>query len=461
MATHNTNSELTALIKRAIRGNTQAFEQLISAFSEDIIYYLSLCLDKGNRGDAEDAAQEVVLVLYRNIQKLRSPHAFYAYVRTVSYNMALKYNLKASRLRTEDVDEYEQSEKLHVPKHELPEEEFERKQTATVLAGYMEQLPQRQCEALYLYYYRDLSYGEIAERLDVTTSTVGTNISKAKGALKKMLEASEKQRGPAGQTSTHAMAESGATSETERLGGYMAAPLIHDAINETLGAETLSNSAEKLVAYTHSMIALNPEVAAAAAGTTMVGTPFILKAAGALFATAAVAAGVFFGLQTINDTVNTPTETTHVTRTTYAPAAGIEFHGHSTSEVTDAGEPAGGEAEGETVDLGGADPGTTRPEQEAAEGGSTEGGSTEGITASQETRAEHIDPESATVTISDGTAGNWHIINMLTETVAREGSTQPAPLGGLDAGNYRIVFELVSLDGTGHAEVWRDFEVTS
>jgi hypothetical protein len=50
------------------------------------------------------------------------------------------------------------------------------------------ELPKVQRTSIYLYYYENLSYKEIAKLLGTNTVTVGTNIKKAKANLKKMME---------------------------------------------------------------------------------------------------------------------------------------------------------------------------------------------------------------------------------------------------------------------------------
>ncbi|MDR1029033.1 MAG: sigma-70 family RNA polymerase sigma factor, partial [Clostridiales Family XIII bacterium] len=49
-------------------------------------------------------------------------------------------------------------------------------------------LPDRQRQTLFMYYYADMSYEEIAEALGTTVGTVGTNVMKAKRNLKKTME---------------------------------------------------------------------------------------------------------------------------------------------------------------------------------------------------------------------------------------------------------------------------------
>jgi len=411
MSTRISSSELSALIRRAMRGDTQAFEQLITAFSEDIVYNLRLSLDKHNRGEAEDAAQEVVLILYRNIGRLKSPHAFYSYPRTVIYNMARRYNQKEGRALFEDIDEYEQTGRLRADSNEQPEEEFERGQAALRVAACLEKLPQKQHEALFLHYYRDLSYGEIAERLGVSINTVGSNISKGKKTLKKLLEQSgEHARGVTldvgGGAAAARECAAGAPGSAndgfeEKLGGLAIAPLMNAAFEHTMLQGKVQLSAEQLVAYTQELITMQPDMAVQSAAARL------SKYLGAVLVSLAVIALVAFGINALSVDIQPEAGSPEV----FLPGATIVL----SQDIDDSAE--------------------------------------------DNSLARQLDPNTAQVFTQEGIAGAWRIVDEASGEQVSAGALPPASLEGLTTGEYRISFEVSSPDGRGQATVERIFTI--
>ncbi len=62
------------VVKKAIRGDERAFEELLRLRGKNILYIaIHLMRDKS---DGEDAAQEAVLLIRRDIGKLEKPGAF-------------------------------------------------------------------------------------------------------------------------------------------------------------------------------------------------------------------------------------------------------------------------------------------------------------------------------------------------------------------------------------------------
>lgn len=184
--------KLKKLVKKAMRGEAAAFEQLVRQFSSQILFLASQKLD--NASEVEDASQEVVLALYKNIGSLRSPHAFYAYLKQIVHNVCMERNKKGKRIKTDDLDEY-----IERQVKQLPEELVSRDEetlgseendliNAGEMAAYLNKLPERQRETLYLHYHQGFSYKEIAQLQGISINTVGVNVSKAKASLRKMME---------------------------------------------------------------------------------------------------------------------------------------------------------------------------------------------------------------------------------------------------------------------------------
>jgi RNA polymerase sigma-70 factor (ECF subfamily) len=180
--------EIKKLVERAIRGDENAFTELCRKKSRDILYHVSKLI--ANKESAEDTAQEVVISMYRDIHNLKQPEAFYAWMYRVIANRCFRTLSKTNserRMRQSDIiqiDDLLTEERVEF----LPYEYLQREDIKSRLIAIIEKLPRKRRSAVIMYYYNDLSYAEIAYALDVSISTVSTNLMKARDAIKKELE---------------------------------------------------------------------------------------------------------------------------------------------------------------------------------------------------------------------------------------------------------------------------------
>jgi RNA polymerase sigma-70 factor (ECF subfamily) len=193
------------LVVRAIDGDARAFESLCELFAKSILFEAHRYVR--NPSDADDAAQEAVIAMHASIRNLRDPDAFRPWLYRLVKYCCLKH---VHRLRSQkggdeaaDIDDYAES---------LPDEARDGNPQELLLEGerveivrrLVEQLCEKQREALILYYYENMSYREIASALRCTTSTVSTNIMKAKRNIARRLAAMDAEEGvgeePAGRS---------------------------------------------------------------------------------------------------------------------------------------------------------------------------------------------------------------------------------------------------------------------
>src|SRR5215467_11828454 len=76
----------TSLIARAQAGDSVAFEQLSGAYADRIFMLLLRLL--GDRGDAEDVAQEVMVRAWRAIGAFRSKSSYFTWLYRIAVNEA-------------------------------------------------------------------------------------------------------------------------------------------------------------------------------------------------------------------------------------------------------------------------------------------------------------------------------------------------------------------------------------
>jgi RNA polymerase sigma-70 factor (ECF subfamily) len=177
--------ELFSLVENAIGGDEDAFATLYTAQIKSIIFGVKSWLY--DKGGVEDATSEVVLKMYKSISQLSSPFAFKAWTQRIIMNVCVDINNKAKKDSGYDLSDYEAV---------LVDESSDTNPEASAMSGdegsdlkrAIHALPDSQKRTLMLYYYEDMNYQEIAEALDITVSTVSTNLIRAKKKLKGTLE---------------------------------------------------------------------------------------------------------------------------------------------------------------------------------------------------------------------------------------------------------------------------------
>jgi RNA polymerase sigma-70 factor, ECF subfamily len=156
----------------------------------------------GDDRQAEDIAQEVFLKAYENFEHLRTSPSAGGWLKTVSRNLSLNHIFRYrkrrrlfSELRREDSEEDEPEVEFAMPDDVLAGVDADLRHG--LVEDALQSLPERQRLPLVLYHFEELSYEEIAERLDVSLAKVKTDIFRARAALAKVLA----QRGVTAATS--------------------------------------------------------------------------------------------------------------------------------------------------------------------------------------------------------------------------------------------------------------------
>ena len=178
------------LIRRAQRGDADAFEQLLLEHQKNVY---NLCYRMaGNPEDAMDLSQETFLRAWRCLDQYQFASAFSTWLYRLCSNICIDFLRRRRRQQTvpltfEDADGEEQT--YAVPDAQpLPEEQVELKLTRETLAAAMAQLLPEHRAVLQLRVVNEMSYEQIADVLDIQIGTVKSRLSRARNQLKKILE---------------------------------------------------------------------------------------------------------------------------------------------------------------------------------------------------------------------------------------------------------------------------------
>ncbi len=174
------------LLRRAQRGDAEAFEQLMTPM-EQLIW--RICWHyTGDRETASDCGQETMLRLWRGLGSYRGDCAFESWVYRIAANCCLDFLRK--RKREKSVSLEPMREQGFDPPDPRPGTEEQvivsdrRRRVREAIA----QLPEEQRDALILTQFEGKSYEEVAALLAVSEGTVKSRVNRAKAKLKEMLE---------------------------------------------------------------------------------------------------------------------------------------------------------------------------------------------------------------------------------------------------------------------------------
>ncbi len=173
------------LAQAAAAGSEEAFARLVE-LHEKRVYALALRVT-GNQEDAADVAQEAFLSAWRGLPSFRGDAGFSTWLYRLTSNAAIDHLRKTRRQKAEaSLDGIAQG--LEVPDPApTPQEQAETQALREAVRWGLGELSKEHQQALTLREYEELSYEEIAARLEVDLGTVKSRISRARAALRKIL----------------------------------------------------------------------------------------------------------------------------------------------------------------------------------------------------------------------------------------------------------------------------------
>lgn len=172
------NALESSLIKRAIQGDNDAFESLMSAYERKIY---GLCLRMmGNRQDGEDAAQEAMVRIWQKLPQYRGEAAFSTWVYRVTASACTdairKRSLRAQpSLEAMREDGFEPQDGAPTPQQAVENSE-RREAMQRAIAG----VPEQMRSVFLLRDVHGLSVEEKARALNVSSGTVKSRLSRAR-----------------------------------------------------------------------------------------------------------------------------------------------------------------------------------------------------------------------------------------------------------------------------------------
>ncbi|CAI8270118.1 MAG: ECF RNA polymerase sigma factor SigW [Opitutia bacterium UBA7350] len=170
----------SACMRSAANGDTDAFKSIVERWQKRLIafFYRSL----GNRVDAEDLTQETFVHLHRALPRYQARNAFNAFLFTLARRRLIDFQRHRARRPLDYIDPQDWP---------LQQQASPQNYTAEIERAFhraLQDLPDKQRQAILLLQQQDLSYDEIAETMGTSNASVKIWIHRARKHLRKALK---------------------------------------------------------------------------------------------------------------------------------------------------------------------------------------------------------------------------------------------------------------------------------
>ncbi|MFT5210944.1 MAG: RNA polymerase sigma-70 factor (ECF subfamily) [Flavobacterium sp.] len=166
------------LIARALEGSERAWLAIVKKYEKRLFNY-SLRMS-GNREDAMDILQDVLISVYRNLKSYRGDGKFAAWLFRIASFRCIDYFRKRSFHTS--IDDLELPEETGYDKPDLNLSSTQSNRDITEL---MSKLPLDQRQVVELKYFQSFTFDEISGQLGISTNTAKTRLYSALGKMRK------------------------------------------------------------------------------------------------------------------------------------------------------------------------------------------------------------------------------------------------------------------------------------
>ena len=167
-------------VQRTLAGDPQAFGELVQRYERDVFNLAYRML--GERGEAEDAAQEAFMRAYSSLDRYDVERSFKTWLLSITSNHCID-RLRRRRLVWLSLEEPLPPHPALTSSTPGPEEEALTNERNLLVQEMLADLSPEYRLAVVLRYWYDLSYAEIADMLHTTESAIKSRLFRARQAL--------------------------------------------------------------------------------------------------------------------------------------------------------------------------------------------------------------------------------------------------------------------------------------
>jgi len=181
------------LVERAKKDDQAAYAQLMDRYREAIYYMLLKMVNNAN--DAEDLTIEAFSKAFKNLEQYTPNFAFSTWLFKIASNNCIDF-IRKKRIDhislDREIGDRDRASNIIMAEVPDPEEDLIKKQKATLMRSVVTTLKPRYRDLVELRYFKEYSYEEIADELNLPLGTVKAQLFRARELLYNIL----KQKNP-------------------------------------------------------------------------------------------------------------------------------------------------------------------------------------------------------------------------------------------------------------------------
>ena len=184
-----TLDEDQVLIKKTLRGDRRAFEELMRKYEKKIFSFVVRMVR--NEDTAVDLTQDFFFKIFTVLEKYNFEYKFSTWAYRICYNLVIDH-IRKNQAQVDSLDDETVSSRDMLDSDNVSREDgfkaLARQETRDYVWRVVDEIPLKFRELILLRYIQDLKYEEIAEITALPVGTVKNRIFKAKEILKQEME---------------------------------------------------------------------------------------------------------------------------------------------------------------------------------------------------------------------------------------------------------------------------------
>ena len=189
------SSEITILIQKAQKGDTNAFGTLVASY-EKFIFNVA-CKMFSNSEDASDIAQEALIKAYKNIDKFDFNSSFSTWLYRITVNACIDEMRRRKGRESISIDAEDEESGLAVQIEDTSlgaEERVIQNETVSEVRAAIDKLSEEHKAVIILRDLQDMTYEQVAQTLDLSIGTVKSRLARARKSLKDIILKDREQK---------------------------------------------------------------------------------------------------------------------------------------------------------------------------------------------------------------------------------------------------------------------------
>lgn len=186
--------DIPLLIDKAKSGDSKSLNTLLSLYRKPLLHTIERLVR--NKEDAEDILIITLQKAYLSIDKFQNTHSFSTWLFKIGSNTAIDFIRRKNNLhQSVNKDTHHVMDILqgHATSYDNPHESFERNQKISIMKMLINKLPVEDRQLILWRYHDELTYEEIASRLQIPVGTIKARLFRIRKLLFRWIEKAFKE----------------------------------------------------------------------------------------------------------------------------------------------------------------------------------------------------------------------------------------------------------------------------